>query len=529
MAENPFEVLGTRMAILRGRARDWDRLMRGLKKPTPSHLSVVGPRFIGKTTLLNAVADHFANDIEGKKWFDACVYWDSRHNTPSDDSAFYQTFARHAADPIKLVDAEIGGELAKPENGNIDAIRFAFESLAQDGKKVLYIMDGLDKVLLEGQITRNLWDSLRSLAELTSLRFLTGSQRRLRELCGSHETKTSDFWEIFDPTPIALSAFSENDWDSILAPFQMRGITFQTGAPKELINWSGGVPVLASAICRSIWDEVRNSDVVSRDQVNSIAGRLRADGLQDILNTLWEDCTEEDRGDLAELAKDQFIRADQISSQRLQMLQSRGYVERDGSVLKLSCRAMKEYALRYGERSTALRRLFGSKPDFEINIKGLLELRFGHLDNADEEMSDFVRLAIQSVDKPHLVVVYIRSLVNRALALIWDSELPSRRIPEDWIHHWEHCGRFPPKDGVVPASPKQQCNLLELMTGEHQAAATKVSRVSYLLLNSLYSVGNFGQHRSETASISFAATVCLSSIELCEQLSIDLFAKSNGD
>src|SRR4051794_7611292 len=106
-------------------------------------------------------------------------------------------------------------------------------------------------------------------------------------------------------------------------------------------------------------------------------------------------------------------------------------------MLVCSCRFMKQYAEEHGARSTGLRKLFGSPEDFDTNVKGFLELRFGHLDSVDEDISEYVKLAIQSLDKPYLVLLPIRGLVNRAFQLIWDSELPDGKIPEEWTESWK--------------------------------------------------------------------------------------------
>lgn len=524
--ENPYQVLGADATNLHGRKEDWNRLMLGLRKATPSHLSVVGPRYIGKTTLLRAIAIYFANDREGTKWFDACVYWDLRHGAPNEDDEFYRLFAVQLSENIKALDGLLSSELAKPENGNYAVLKFTFESLDAEGKKVLVILDGLDKVLLTGEVTRNLWDNLRHLAGYSSLRFVTGTGRRLRELCGSHETKTSDFWEIFHPTPIALSAFSSGDLDQLLTPFQTRRIDFEVGAPKVIANWSGGVPVLASALCRQIWEDIRDNTTVTRDYINSIAEPLLAGDLQDIMRTLWEDCSEEDRGDLAELAQRGEIPNTQMTLARFQMLKSRGYVEQVGGAIRWTCLAMKGYAAEHGTRSTGLRRLFGRREDFQANIKGFLELRFNQVEGVDPVMSEHLNLIVQNINSSRIFITNIRSLNDRALELIWKSEVPDNEIPAKWVTYWKTRTRNV-IEGPIPDKRGKQCQLLELMTGEHKVD-TKVSRSTYLLIDHLQRVGDYGAHlfeqqvNRESISTTFCSYVCFAAIELCEGLTKDL-------
>ena len=52
----PYEVLNNRTAPMRGRLKQVEALRRHLTKPTPDHVSVIGPKHIGKTMLLKHVA-----------------------------------------------------------------------------------------------------------------------------------------------------------------------------------------------------------------------------------------------------------------------------------------------------------------------------------------------------------------------------------------------------------------------------------------------------------------------------------------
>jgi hypothetical protein len=493
--------------------------MRHLEKPTPDHVSVVGPRYVGKTVLLNEVAAYFAS---GHNPFDACAYWDMRHGAPDSDAEFYRSFARQLVEPVKRINPDAGEVLAETDGGTFETLRLVFETLNEEQKKILVILDGLDGVLLAGALTRNLWDSLRSLAEFSSLRFVTGSRRRLRELCSSPESKTSDFWNLFAPNPVSLEVLKDDDWNDLLVPFEERKLSFLPGARTELANWSGGVPVLVSLLCRRLWEEMKEGETVTNEKVNTVAQSLLSD-IVDYLHELWNDCTEEERGDLAELAQGRELRVNDLPQQRLRMLTQRGFIKEKGEVLVCSCRFMESYAKEHGARSTELRRLFGDRKSFDANIKGLLELCFGRLNAADETMHDYVRLAIQSLDKPHLVVSQMRGLANRALDLVWEKELPSKVIPEEWTRQWQHDGETNPPAGNVPLRRGQQCKLLQLMVDRRKGGSSRISRSTYLLIDHLQSVGDFGQHQDgEPVPSGFCVAVCLAAIELCEQLAKEL-------
>jgi hypothetical protein len=268
MQENPYQVLGAGIPTLRGRKNEWNRLLRHLEKTTPDHVSVVGPRYIGKTVLLNALAACFA---DRQSSFNACIYWDLRHGTPNDDASFYEQFALQVARPLRTVNEGAAVMLAAADGGTFETLDLVFKTLDEEHRKVLVILDGLDAVLLAGSLTKNLWDNLRSLAEPSSLRFVIGSRRRLRELCASPESRTSDFWNIFAPNPLSLHALKDDDWSELLSPFDARKVSFHPGARTELTHWSGGVPALASLLCRNLWEGVGDGETVTNEYINRLA------------------------------------------------------------------------------------------------------------------------------------------------------------------------------------------------------------------------------------------------------------------
>jgi hypothetical protein len=500
--------------------------MRRLEKPVPDHVSVVGPRYIGKTVLLSAVAEHFALHHEH---FDGCVYWNIGHDTPQTDAEFYRAFGKYASEAICVFDA-IGKELDS-DGVDYETLSDAFAILDEESKKVLVIMDGFDHLKYNAELSKNLWDSLRGLAEGTSLRFLIGSQKPLREICATPEARTSPFWNLFADSTINLAAFDrENDWEQMLGPFSDRGIELQSGARTELFNVSGGIPVLASALCKRLWDKVDDGAVVSNGDVTSLVDDF-VDRVRSTLDDLWEDCDAEEQGITADMAEGRSLRVGDVSRDTLLKLKQRGFVSQEKADLRV-CRSVAQYVTVYKPQATDLRRSFGSTEDFQKNIRGVLELRTSQLQGAqgvDDQLIEYVRSAVQKLEKPYLVVNEIRGLVNRAFAVIWDRELPDRRIPPDWTAGWKMEDRegnrpeFNPPEGRIPNSGGKQCSLLRLMADPRKAGQTRVSRSTSFMVDYLQSVGDFGQHLDEAeVPEGFTYTVCFTAIELCDQLAREL-------
>jgi hypothetical protein len=517
MRNNPFQVTNPPIASMRGRAREMEQLLSHLQKEVPDHVSVIGPRFIGKTVLLNALGSYFAG---GDRDFNACLYWDIRHGMPTSDDGFLSEFAGRLKGPIERMNAD-AARLLTSEGSRFEVIKIVFETLQDENRRLLVIMDGLDGVLLSADITKNLWDNLRSLAELTSIRFVTGSRRRLRELCASPESKTSDFWNIFYDTPLTVGALSPNDFGEFVQLFKNAGVTFERGADTELDNWCGGVPITTSFVCNRLWDCLSEGQVVSAAFINETCERALRDG-EDYWQDIWEECSQEDKSFLFEVAKQGHIAEDPLNRKRANSLVQRGLLATRNHHIQFASRLLRKFTEQAGPSSDELRRLFGAPEDFRRNVKPLAELRFAQMPPGDQLLADYVSVTVMNLDKAHIVLHQVRGFVNRSLGLIWDSEVPSGKIPFDWTDKWHHDGFTDPPAGDLPADLPHQLKLLNFISGDRKAAPTRIRRPTYLMLNTLKGIGDFGVHQAKTLGVGFGIVIALFLIEVFEYLTVDL-------
>ena len=268
MNNRPYRVLGVGIPPMLGRKRLFEKLYHELTKPTPEHMCVVGPHLFGKSVLLNHLADHFK---DAGDHYVTSLYWDIRHSTPMTDEEFRLRFAERIKGTLQSVQPELAEYLDMEDKNLRDFLRLVFEEMESNGLRFLAVLDGFDHVLQGSDITRNLWDEMRDLGQMTSLRFVTGSRRRLRELCRTEESRTSDFWEIFNPKPLQVKCFENHDWSDFLDPFKLRGITLDDSACEEIKNWTGGVPVLAAALAGGLFDRAPEGASLSGSHVATIA------------------------------------------------------------------------------------------------------------------------------------------------------------------------------------------------------------------------------------------------------------------
>ena len=153
--------------------------------------------------------------------------------------------------------------------------------------------------------------------------------------------------------------------------------------------------------------------------------------------------------------------------------------------------------------------------------------------DVDEDLRRFVSNAMRDLEPHHPedALTWIRSVAGRALALIWEAELPhDRTLPKKWIDEWKRGGEksLPEDRGKLPGGIGAQCHVLRLITGSAQISRQSryITKTTYLLVDHLKSVGDFGQHRGDcpeaTIAVGFAAAVVLAAISLIESLTTDL-------
>ncbi|MEZ5963090.1 MAG: hypothetical protein R3F56_04505 [Planctomycetota bacterium] len=536
---HPYQVLGTSIPELLARRRLTEQLERHLLKPSPDHVQVVGPTLFGKSVLLHGLATRLE---AADNHFVSAAYVDLRHAPPTDDAAFRRRFAEVVKRTVAAAKPDVAEYIDLDDEGIHELLDLAFQELEQQGARILVVLDGFDHVLAGTGITRNLWDQLRSLAQKPSLRLVTGSRQPLRELCKTEESRTSDFWEIFYDTPVVVGPFAEDDWDDLLAPLTGSCVTVDGSGRKELINWSGGVPVLAASLLERLATAARNGSAISKAEIDKTA----VDMLEQPpahLEQLWDDCDFELRADVAALAEKESdgILLSEFSTQRQRALLGRGYGVASGNRMRPGCRLMARYALQQGPAVADLNRLFGSRSSFEDNVRGVLEMRLAQVavSGGDQEMLGYLKSAVRDLEpNPELALKWVRSIASRAMAVIWDLELePGRKIPDAWIKDWQHSGEslaWLDSDRNLPRRQGAQCNVLRLMTGTERVArsARVVTKRTTLLIDALQSVGDFGQHREDypecTVNVGFASAVVFSAIELMESMNLDRDAVTRG-
>lgn len=521
-ADNPFQVMGATVPKMLGRDTTYKSLVDGLSKPTPDHISVVGPRMYGKTVLLRHLADNLANPA-----YVAIVYWDLGHETPDSDADFKQRFARVLYEALKRAQVDEAAYLADGSDDAGEQLRGAFEDLEDRGARVLVIMDGFDRILAKSNITRSLWDFMRSLGTLTSVRMVTASRLPLQDLCRTEDARTSDFWNIFNPILTQVTCLTTEDLEAFLSALQARGFVIKSDALETIEQHTGGIPVLTAALLNEVFEQSRGQREVSRAVVKNMSDYVGQHYDKSVLDGLLIDIPTNLQVILSDMAqKPNGLPKEVIGHADTRTLASRGFIhEASNGHLLVKPRILRMHVQKQNRGVSDIGRLFGEADQYDNSIGRVLELRLRQYQGADSRLTQRVeRMLDDLLHYPEATLSNARGIRDVALDLIWDAEIgPGKRtIPGRW-----KVGSPIFNDPFPSASRGRQCALLREATGTQatQRPLTRhASKHTSILLDQISSAGDLENHRTddEPHPYGFLVAVCTAAVELCGSLTRDL-------
>jgi hypothetical protein len=498
-----------------GRQVMMQRMVGALTKPTPDNLQLVGARYAGKTVILHELARRLQ---EASTPYTAVVLWDLGHQTPETDELFMQRLARELSAVLRVSHADYAGHIQDPQGNPYPEIAEVLDALTGESGRVLLMMDGFDKPLSNGRLTRNLWDQLRELAHYPSLRFVTASRRTLRELIRNIDALGSYFWNIFD-APLRVGCFDDGDFAALLGCLPDLDLT--AGAKTELWNASNGFPIIMLEILNTLLESNEVGHV--SPEVMRAACDAAFPALRDRIDALWTDCTPSCRDLLRRVQEEGTLVRTGIANTDAEALIERGFVHPATNKLQRSNRLIEKYLGEQPNEDSAMARLFGMAEGYRKHFKDILEHRIAQITGMDPTLKHYLERCVGDLpDHPEVFMTNVRGIVDRAFEFIWKAELGTRAIPSGWMSVW----KFNRERGIEDwqtTFPQgvHRVRLLNLMTGTDKSkrCARHVTKTTYVLMNAAHAFGDFGQHQ-EGAPVDPGAAY--SALHLCIELAAAL-------
>lgn len=165
-----FPLFPSQIPKMIGRDRIFKRMIDDLTKQTPQSLSLVGPRFFGKSVILSALA----KDPKIAEKYLCVVEWDLGHQIPQSDEEFITAMRKKLSAALAGKNDDISKHLGNETAGYGELVE-SFELLETENLRILMLWDGVDPTIGSGKLTRNLWDNLLALGRRDSLVLVTSS------------------------------------------------------------------------------------------------------------------------------------------------------------------------------------------------------------------------------------------------------------------------------------------------------------------------------------------------------------------
>jgi hypothetical protein len=525
MFDRRFPILGGVVPPMLGRQAVMDRLLGALTKGARHHLQVVGPRFAGKTVVLQNLVTTLRQAGSG---YGAVVYWDLAHQTPETDDAFMKRLALELAAALPPALREYADHLRSEKSLGFKDILEVLEIMA-DECEIIVVLDGFEKPLSRPQITRNTWDNLRELAIKPNLWLVTGSRKTLRNLTRDPETEASEFFNLFAPNPVRVGPFDDADVATVLAG--LGEVTFVSGAKTELLNATNGFPILILETLNVVLAKHKAGEV---SRIASLeACDLALSSLDGYIGSLWDECPQTTKDLFLRVIQEQGVsRGAGVPAKDAETLLERGFVQQSANKLLRPCRLLQKYLEERPSEGSALIRLFGTADAYHRNLKVAFEKRIAQINGLDKDIRKYLENGAEDLpEHPSVFLGSVNGILERVLGLVWQAEcwnvtLGKAQIREEWIVTWQETReKVPPEWLVRFPEGGARMRLLDLITGTQvtDRLARRITKNTYVLANALQGFRDFGIHpKGATHDLGLAYAALHASIELAAIVTVEL-------
>ncbi len=239
-------------------------------------VSIVGPRKIGKTSLLFHLMRPATCDALGLSkdflfaYLDCEVLGDGTHDQIF--GIFAEELSEALADRSLPPEAALDEAAARPS-------RLAFEralrKLNQRGLRVVLLLDEFERLSTNANLDVNFFNALRSAAGRYQLAYITASARPLIQLTYSDKPQqilSSPFFNIF--APLFLGFLAETDARQLIQrPSSAAGVSIAASLEDYIYVYAGGHPLALQVTCFFALEALTKPEALSGAQSVDASGK----------------------------------------------------------------------------------------------------------------------------------------------------------------------------------------------------------------------------------------------------------------
>jgi hypothetical protein len=242
-----------------GRAREAEQIFGRLRNEEFESSSLVGDRRIGKTSLLNYLANPSVRVKYGlplEQFIFVYVDLQMVDETMGPVQLWHRLLKlmRHHCKDKSVT--EFLAALELDEGLDTFALDELFQQVDNKGQHVVFLLDEFEHITSNGNFGPDFYYGLRSLVIHHHLALVTSSRRELIDLCHDEAIKSSPFFNIF--ANINLCLFSRPDADRLINQALGRTpVRFSEREIEELLDLAGLHPYFIQAACWVLYEAHR--------------------------------------------------------------------------------------------------------------------------------------------------------------------------------------------------------------------------------------------------------------------------------
>jgi len=313
-----------------GRERETQKILTRVRRK--QCVSIVGPRHIGKTSLLFHVADEQVLAKHGLAPDKFVVVYCTGQGLRSDGDGLgdRQSYL------LQKVQSRISLDIAYRRFDDI------VEHLTREGLTVVLLLDEFELFAVNSSVKEDFFHNLRALQSQYALTTITSSQTPLRELsCRDDSSLPHNFFQMFHPLELGL--FSSQEAQSLIELSRRAGITFSERTVEFILDMAGFHPFFLQVACDHVFELCSIKAQLDDSDYEGLCQEISSE-LESHFRYYWDNLDPVQQSVLANL---EAVQASCDHAPHLKELARQGLVTKEGSIYAYVSTSFREFVQKH--------------------------------------------------------------------------------------------------------------------------------------------------------------------------------------
>jgi hypothetical protein len=264
--------------------------------------SIIGPRRIGKSSLINAISNHeilIKNGLNPANYIFVFIDLEGLGNLTQ--SEFFYLIVEELRNQVTEKDIrELLEDVINKEEIRFIDLKKIFRYTTKLGKKIIFLFDEFELITNNKNLDFNFYSGLRNLANSYKVGYITATHTPLLELTFSKKTLGSPFFNFF--AQIEINLLSEKAINELITePAKKHDVIFDDKIIDLIKKRVGLHPFFAQILCFHIFDHIKENGSFNKADIPKIE-QLFLNEAKPHFHYFWNHLTMEEQKYLKDLA-----------------------------------------------------------------------------------------------------------------------------------------------------------------------------------------------------------------------------------